>query len=226
MTAMIGVESKTAFGSFSRGYGVFNSVVATEVKYAPACTNLRRPLLFRRRPRDAYNAAGVVARQRNVHLIFGARDTPEIGDAIVMADAIDVVDIGHWPFSVVYCPCNAVCPEGLPEYSTLPIPIMVARKRLTHRPPTVPQTATALILLYGWKVKQIWGSLFPKQLARLRLIAEQLAAQFWRDNRAVSHIESSTFGWLGQRSGCHPFAVRPVCLAPSEKSTKMAESRG
>lgn len=183
MTApMVFVKSQFFLRASPHRFGVVERLVPTKLLPDSIDVDVGVPSPHPLVPRNTKSSAGIVATEARIPLVFGVAHMPQVDPSIIGTISVDMVDLTVRPLASLDRPNNAVRQVHLVEQMAGPItPSMCALERLTALKSDLKNSENSVAFEHlSWSRKH-------KQLARLRLVAKQLAAQFWRDIGIVSH---------------------------------------
>lgn len=153
-------------------------------------------------------AAGVVTWRRSVSGILKPRHIPQIFDAVICPDAIDVVDMLLRPLVIVDRPCNPMAQQRGAKHSCSDVASATHRASLLSRVFCVPVQCCRKWIGAASFTPNLFASFAPEKLPSLRLIAKQLTQQFRGNIGSVSHSALQCVVGQGRRLFAQLF--RPV----------------
>lgn len=185
MSAVSRMETEPYFSGFPSSYCVVQIDKISQVMGNSAFVYSGNPFPMPFVKNNTSRSNRVRLAEFDIEIVFSGRDFPQIGQPIVATITVNMVNLIR-PASVNDRPCN---PMGLiVDLAECPATIAVVQiaKRLFASKCAVPGV-TALLLLTLQIVEHLNVTLAPVQLAGIRIIAEKLAANFWRDIGTFSH---------------------------------------
>lgn len=198
---MIEMITLLALRSLPRGYRLFLGREVAEVPSANSCA----PFSTRLEPSNT-NMPTPIRRNGFVARVFPITDIAKILEPVIGWIAVYVVNLIR-PIAMNNGPDYAVSQlHSATNRAKAPPSLANGSKSLALGVARIPVPAFPIGGAADRR-KHLGCSRPPIQFPGLRLIAEQLATQFWRDIGSVSHARSFRVG-SGRRSGCNPFAAR------------------
>lgn len=168
-------KSVAARGLFARPHGIGQIDKAAEEDALSMHANAGAPSLIVGVPVDAAMTASIVNAALDISRIEGVVGLSEVGDAVVVPHAVDVIDPSRWPSSVNDCPRDAMRLVRATEDGPVLVPAWISgSERLLAGASAVPLREALRIMA------AVFGASLPEQLSGIRIVAEKLANEAWR----------------------------------------------